>query len=514
MKKLKYILLSTVLLGLCSCSAFDEMNRNPYEPDDTDLLPDNYGLGLFFQQMQNSAICTVQNDYQLCENLVGDTYGRYMTQTNEAWNSQSFATFNAPINWLNANFNAVFPNIYGPWFKIKEVTNSVGHQYAWAQILRVFAMQRLTDKYGPIPYSQVSGGSITVAYDSQEDVYKHMFEDLDAAIDVLKKFIESNPGSKPMAKYDLVYQGDYTKWVKFANSLKLRMAMRIVYADAELAKKKAEEAVNDDLGVFESVEDNANLVVKGNPIYVMWSPYKDTRVCADLTSYMNGYNDPRREKYFQKSDFAGFDYVGLRTGINIKNKDWALDYSAPNIWDTDLLLPWMNAAEIYFLRAEGALRGWNMSGAAADLYNEGIRNSFKQWGTAGVEDYIVNDVSVPEDYNDPNKQNSNARMSDITIKWLDNAPFERNLEQIITQKWIAMWPIGQEAWSEYRRTGYPKFMPVVVNNGGEAILKTELARRIPYAITEFDNNQENYLNAVQLLGGPDSYTTKLWWDKK
>lgn len=505
------------LIGLCvcfSCSDLDNMNRNPYQPDDDDLSPDNYGLGLFFQQMQNYVIPVVQNQYQLCENLVGDVYGRYMTPTNDAWNEQNYAMFNAPIAWLNSTFNTVFPNMYGPWFKINQLTNGGGHQYAWAQILRVASMQRLTDKYGPIPYTQIQGGSITVPYDTQEEVYKAMFKDLSEAVDMLVDFLDSNPGSKPMARYDLVYAGDYAKWVKFANSLKLRMAMRIVYADQELARKMAEEAVNHPYGVMEEVADNANLTTKWNPLYIMWSPYTDTRVCADITSYMNGYQDPRREKYFQKSSFVNGGYDGLRSGIKVKSKKWALDYSAPNIQADDLYLPWMNAAEVAFLRAEGALRGWDMKGSAETFYRKGVTESFQQWGVNGAEAYLANATNKPAAYVDPNKTYGNTAMSTITIRWENGDGFEKKLERIITQKWLAMWPIGQEAWSEFRRTGYPKFMPVKINNGGDATLTSKLARRIPYAPAELDKNYDNYMDAVRLLGGDDNYSTKIWWDKK
>lgn len=516
-KKINILKRMFALVGLCicfSCCDFDEMNRNPYQPDDKDLLPDNYGLGLFFQQMQNFVIPVVQNQYQLCENLVGDVYGRYMAPTNDAWNEQNYAMFNAPISWLNATFNTTFPNIYGPWFKINQLTNGKGHQYAWAQILRVASMQRMTDKYGPIPYSHIQGGSITVPYDTQEEVYKAMFNDLSEAIAILTTFLESSPGSKPFARYDLVYAGDYAKWIKFANSLKLRMAMRIVYADQNLAKKMAEEAVEHPFGLIEEVTDNANLTTKWNPLYVMWAPYTDTRACADITSYMNGYEDPRGGKYFQISSFPNGRYDGLRSGINIKNKKWALEYSAPNIQENDFFLLWMNAAEVAFLRSEGALRGWNMKGTAEEFYRKGITTSFQQWGVDGAEAYLANAVNKPAAYVDPNKTYGNAAISSITIKWDNADAFERKLERIITQKWIAMWPLGQEAWSENRRTGYPKFMPVKINNGGDASLTNGLARRIPYAPTELDNNYDNYIEAVKLLGGEDNYSTKLWWDKK
>jgi len=506
------VLMSCFLL--LSCVDNGTMNRNPYEPTDEDLQPDNYGVGLFFVQMQNNVIPTDQDKYQRSENLVGDEYGRYLSITNDGWSS-THSRFNASIAFRNQAFTAIFPSFYGAWFKVCALTNKEGAQFAWAKILRVAAMHRMTDKFGPIPYSQITGGSITVAYDSQQEVYNHLFEDLDSAIDYLTDFVNSNPDVKPMARYDNVYGGDYRLWVKFANSLKLRMAMRIVYADEELAKTKAEEAVAHPFGLLESNEENAYVSSAKNPIYIISHAYSDTRTCADLDSYMKGYNDPRISSYFLPSNFEDLGFYGLRAGIDIPNKEWAKKYSCPNQSQEDRRVMWMDAAEIWFLKSEGALRGWNMGGTAESLYNQGIRTSFGQYNVNGADEYIADEASTPAEYVAPNDNSLNhVAMSSITIKWDETADFEEKLERIITQKWIAMWPLGAEAWAENRRTGYPRFMPVTDNLSGDPILTNGLAKRIPFAPSEVDNNEENYAAAVALLGGADDYGTKLWWDKK
>ncbi len=104
-------------------------------------------------------------------------------------------------------------------------------------------------------------------------------------------------------------------------------------------------------------------------------------------------------------------------------------------------------------------------------------------------------------------------LSKITIKWDDVAADEKNLERIITQKWIAIFPEGQEAWSEFRRTGYPKLFPVMINNSGGKISTTEFIRRINFVNTEYETNPKGVQKAVTLLGGPDNGGTRLWWDK-
>lgn len=305
-------------LCMAACD-FEDINHNPHEPTDKDLEPDYYGTGLLFMQMQNYVIPVEKNQYQLCENLIGDTFGRYMAPTNDGW-KQNHATFNASLAWLNSAFNNVLPNIYSAWFKLRALTGGKGEQFAWAQLLRIAAMHRMTDKYGPIPYSEVTGNSIAVAYDPQDQLYKRLFDDLDDVIGELTNFVQSNPGLKPMERYDLVYAGDYAKWVKFANSLKLRMAMRIVNVEPGYAQQKAEQAVSHPLGVIETQDESAFISLKQNPIYVCWNPYSDTRAAADIVSYMKGYNDPRMEKYFTASTFKGNPWVGLRSGITVPKK--------------------------------------------------------------------------------------------------------------------------------------------------------------------------------------------------
>jgi hypothetical protein len=477
---------------------YDEINTPKY-------LPRELSVGAYFDQMQNVVYSAQNNDYQQCESLLGDVYGRYMSITNNAW-FNSFATFNASDLWLNYPFDKVFSSFYPAWVEVKNKTNGEGVSFAWAQLLRVAAMQRITDAYGPIPYSQIVGNSITVPYDSQEEVYNHMFEDLDFAIDELTAYTLAFPGEKPMAKYDKVYGGDFSKWVKFANSLKLRMAVRIVYANPTLARQKAEEAVSHVIGVITSNGDNTAIEYLPNPIKIMWDDYSDTRVCADIISYMNGYNDPRRSAYFQQ--YNG-DYYGLRSGINITSK--MLDYSSPAIYMEEKLM-WLNAAEVAFLKAEGVLHGWSMGGTVENLYNEGIRISFDQYKIAGYETYIEDPSLTPDPCNDP--LYSAPALSTITIKWNDAALPEEKLERLITQKWIAMWPLGQEAWSDFRRTGYPRFFPVIINRNTDGSLTTKLAARIPFPPDEKINNAANYTGAVTLLGGTDTYSTRLWWDKK
>ena len=146
-------------------------------------------------------------------------------------------------------------------------------------------------------------------------------------------------------------------------------------------------------------------------------------------------------------------------------------------------------------------------------YENGITLSFQQHGASGAAAYIADNSSTPADYVDPvNASNSIAAMSTITIAWDAAATNEEKLEKIITQKWIAMFPEGQEAWSEYRRTGYPKIFPVVSNQSGGVVDTDIQIRRIPFVDSEKSTNATGVTGAVSLLGGADNAGTRLWWD--
>lgn len=134
-------------------------------------------------------------------------------------------------------------------------------------------------------------------------------------------------------------------------------------------------------------------------------------------------------------------------------------------------------------------------------------------GAGNVDTYKLDSEKTAADYIDPLVSSNNIdAVSKITIAWKDSDSKDKNLERIITQKWIAMFPNGQEAWTEYRRTGYPKLFPVKVNNSAGTIDTDVQIRRISFARSEYILNWENIQKAIELLGGPDNGGTRLWWD--
>jgi hypothetical protein len=345
-----------------------------------------------------------------------------------------------------------------------------------------------------------------------ETIYKTMVADLDNSVVALEAFWAVNSGKEiSMAQYDIVYHGDFSKWVKFANSLKLRLAIRMSNVAPAYAKTVGEEAVA--AGVFANNADNAMLPSTDNPYIKAANDWGDLRLSADMDSYLNGYADPRRAVYA-----TGSPVKGVRMGVNTyadSKPDYA-GYSMPNFTQTSPLLV-MNAAEVAFLKAEGALRGWNVGGTAQSFYEQGITLSMAQHNvaTASITTYLGNSTSKPASYTDAkNAEASIAAASTITIKWEDAATDEIKLERIITQKWLANFMLGFESWSEYRRTGYPKLFPTLNNKSGGAVDSQRGARRLKFPISEYNKNSANVQAAIQMLGGQDTPSVDLWWAKK
>ncbi|HVV55762.1 MAG TPA: SusD/RagB family nutrient-binding outer membrane lipoprotein, partial [Mucilaginibacter sp.] len=210
-------------------------------------------------------------------------------------------------------------------------------------------------------------------------------------------------------------------------------------------------------------------------------------------------------------------YKGIRLGVSYGGVSYA-NFSQMNISATDPIRL-MNASESFFLRAEGALRGWNMGGGTAQsFYEQGITLAFQERGVNMPAGYLSDATSTAAPYVDPENAADDVlagspHLNNVTIKWNDADSFETKLQKIITQKWIAIFPDGQEAWTEQRRTGYPVLFPVVNNNSNGTISTALGIRRLPFPSSELSNNAGEVAKAVQMLGGPDNGGTRLWWDQ-
>ena len=517
--------LTTMLLSSCQAD-FVDINRDHRQPTEKQLEQDNLNVGGFVTSFEKtifpvgSSGTGYVNDYQIPYTLGGACWIGYMAPAQNKWVGRGFPSF-ALKPWSQYTFNVMAGNAFRNWLDVKKRTTTDPEGFAVAQIIKVAAVHKAADTYGPIPYSKAGQeGSTDAEYDSQEDVYKAMLKELDEAVHTL-----ANGSHDVFSKYDIIYEGNYTKWCKFANSLMLRLAMRIVYANPTLAKQYAEKALTNPYGVIENTKEAAKLskgagVSLRNPLVIINGSYNDVRMGAEISSYLKGYNDPRIASYFVKAKNNGIeDYYAVRTNIPSIDDYLSKEKSSSlNVEDATPIYI-MKASEVYFLRAEGALRGWNMGGGTAQSYYEkGITTSFEEndLSASQAATCIANSTNVPTNFVDAlHPEYDTPATSTITIKWETGASnFERNLERIITQKYLAIYPDGQEAWSEYRRTGYPHIFPAVLTATDCDVDGNLRPTRIPYSNDEYVKNLENVKKAVQLLNGADNGATRVWWDKK
>jgi Susd and RagB outer membrane lipoprotein len=513
MKKILYLI--SVSIFFLSCTKdFEEINTNPVAI--AEVTPTEFPF-LFSTALEKATFGS--EEYQVCQSLFADQYAQYFANTTTYFNSDRFVM---RMEWLRNIWRATYVRTAPQLQAIMKGSDPNSPEYAMASVWWVFTFHRLTDYIGPIPYFNVGKKLESVPYDAQDKIYDDFLKRLAAASVVLK----ANSTKNVFGSYDILFGGSVAKWSNFCNSLRLRLALRISKVDPARAKAEAEAAVA--AGVFlNSPADDALLkrsndygLSNGLSLQTTWGEF---RMSASMESVLKGYQDPRISEYFTPTANSGTDFRGIRNGLtanqianNAANQNdnlslpgfrWDENANAANCYSTPQNV--MSTAEAYFLRAEGALNGWNMGGTAKELYESGITNSMKQWGitdAVAIANYI-NSVATPVALSD--FLNSPA-LTNIPVKFGAGESVQR--EQIGTQKWLAIYPDGFEGWAEYRRTRFPKLYPVP-NSDNPDINPGAVIRRIPFLDADKQTNQAAVTAAEALLSGPDKVTTPLWWDK-
>ena len=536
-KAYKYIV-GVLVLSLFTACDFQKVNTNEFELLPEEGLMDGISIGGPITAMQKCVFpvgtqadgTSVANRYQTAYNLAADCWSGYFGQNNN-WGGPNNLNYFLKDGWVASSYTESYSTVVPLWQDLKGKTETQFPEvFALAQILKISAWHKATDMFGPIPYKEAGKGLITVPYDSQEEVYKSMFKELSDAIEVLTKYAD-NGNSKLLPNADAVYAGDVHKWVVYANSLMLRLAMRVYYADAALSKKYALQAVNHSYGVMKTKDDEAkmergaSLEFKNN-LDVLINQYNECRMGSSMLAYLGGYQDPRLPKYFNTSTVSQAvtvgtygKYSGVPTGHDVSSNDAFRDSSRPAITSTTPTY-WMRASEVYFLLAEAALHGFAVGGTAESLYEKGIEMSFEENGIASSEvaDYMSSGLK-PSAYSfhltNPGVNVDVPAVTEAITAW--SGTDEEKLEKIMIQKWIALYPNGQEAWTEYRRTGYPKLHSAISNySNGEVDSEVGIRRmRFPTNKSTSAEDIANLESARKLLrGGLDKAGTRLWWDNK
>ena len=446
--------------------------------------------------------------------------------------------------------NAIVPLLNHPQI------DSIPEMKAINLLLFDISSQQVADLYGPFPYVDYKGNKVTnpFEYNDLRTIYTNIEANVDSIVNCLRHF-EQRPDWYKAKVRNIVMQ--YTRinqdwltgcenlenWVRLANSLKLRMAMHMTKVDAGLAKQWAEEAVAS--GVIERAEQQALLqpATLGftHPLLEIVNSWNDLRLSASFESLLMSLNHPYAKHIFAKNGVALTNtqtgevtaadsrLAGMRSGVatgigQSADNNPQIGYSAlqpENIAMAPIFI--MKWAEVDFLRAEGALRGWDMGGAAEFFYNRGIENADMEdpmiTGGQGFYQEALPDYMAQEeatDYTYVDALGTTPDMPSVTkigVKWNEADSREVKLEKIITQKYLALFPFSHEAWTELRRTGYPKLFPVLNPQDGDGSLhEGDIIRRMPFPGYDDASIQDIQNSGLKALGGADQQGTRLWWD--
>lgn len=376
-----------------------------------------------------------------------------------------------------------------------DVTLSAGqkaNQLAIIEVMEVYTWTVLVDTFGDIPYSEaLDPDNIYPTYDDAAAIYADLFTRLNASISTLNE--NSAAGAGSLGASDLIYKGNVSKWIMFANSWKLRMGMMVADVDPATAQAAVEEAAPN---VFKSAADNAVFSYTAttpnvNPVWtnLVQSGRNDFVPANTLVDVMNEYNDPRRAEYFTQ---LNGEYVGGIYGDNNIYANFSKvnpDITVPNF--PALLLSYY---EVQFYLAEAAARGFDTGATAEEHFVNAINASLAYWGVA---DQAADYLAEPE---------VAAQVSAIA-SGADGMLSEEERRAIGIQKWIALYNRGFEAWTEYRRLDYPQLEAPVDQNAYYNIVPV----RYPYPPSERTLNRDNVEAAASAIGG-DEATNNIFWD--
>lgn len=526
--KILSLIFITLLLSACT-GKFKEMNTDKTGITDEDMQVDYNDIGIPLSIIQQGIYFNYDFGkgknwpYQLMQNLCADMFCGYMHDYKPLNGGSHNSDYNLQDGWNSTMWENIYAYIFPQIKKSEDSTlNRYPQFYAITKILKVMIMHRVSDYYGPIIYTSFGNEQGKYTPDNQEDVYYNFFDDLDIAVELLTRYYQSNPTAQEFSKFDLLMDGKYTSWIKLANSLRLRLAIRIAMAAPEKAIQEGQKALSDPFGVFENETEIAAIATNEgyiNPLGEINRGWGEVYMNANMESILNGYNDPRRAAFFetcQEDIILDKDTIqlkgkfkGIRQGTMFAHTLYASHSRITINQSTPAIL--LTAAEVWFLRAEAALRGWTNEDVG-DCYRHGVGTSCNQW-KVNLGLYLLLDRKAT-DYIDAFNPDYNIKARClVSPKWSDSDSREIKLEKIITQKWLALFPEGCEAWAEQRRTGYPRLFPVKYNNSPGNCINTEIMiRRLNFPNKMKDTDYELYNSLFHLLNGADNAGTRLWWD--
>ncbi|MTI89221.1 MAG: SusD/RagB family nutrient-binding outer membrane lipoprotein [Balneolaceae bacterium] len=474
-KKTALILMMVAVVS--SCDDFGDLNEDPNNPSQvkTELL-------LTSAQRSVSSVTG---------SVVGTIYVQYIAETQYTDDSQySSSTY---------NFNGWYT---GPLQDLQtiidlnsdEVTKadvlsggSNANQIAAARILKAYFFHVMADRWGALPYTEALQGreNFTPSYDTQQDIYADLIKELKEAV------AQMDDGEG--VNGDILFSGDMQQWAMFANSLRARIALRMADVNSSVAEAEFTDALNDGIITEDVMYPYLGNADNENPWYSRFRTRTDYAISDVMANYMLGLNDYRITRYADPAEdlsnndgettfdeINGMDYDAENAG-DITNA--SISFPGKAIREQSAPLPIVTTAEMNFAKAEAVERGW-ISGSAEDYYLQAIEDSWSQWNVYDADNYSA--------------YVNTAEVAYSSAEWK---------KKIGTQKWVALFPLGYEAWGEWRRLSYPELTPhaFALNASGE------IPVRHVYPTSESQINEEAYKNAVEVQG-PDTPDTHLWWD--
>lgn len=545
------ILVACVMFfAACSDNYMEDMNTNPSKAPSID---------------PNAQLTTAQLQTYGSLDMM-EIYRNYFYAFNQhlmgCWNTTNYGGRHTQDNsemsriWTSFYPNAI-KNIVDAEYRTADDPEKVNINAA-LRIYKVYLMSIITDTYGDVPYSEAGKGFLeekfNPRYDTQEEIYSGFFSELKTAV-------SNFDSSKDRITGDVIFGGNPEKWKKLANSLHLRLAMRISDVAPEKAREEFERALQADGGIIENADDDALIKYIEIPFSFGQEAYSDYRGNA-LSQLLFG-NDPANNPSYLCSTFfnqlydtgdprtfriARCYYDGLMSSTSPENRvdltDEMLEKNIPfqprdpgayswepwpSGYDSDILKEMaesnpsititvaretepklannflkgnnpgvvMTSAEVKFLLAEAALKKWNIGGKSMEnLYKEGIREAMDFL----TDNYNCEAVSN-EVFNEYIKNNG--------IGYTD----EQKKEAINIQAWILHFTNPAECWANVRRSGYPKLKSPADYGFGQFLTGgSEIPVRLCYPVLESSYNKENYDEALNRMGGANSWNTPVWWD--
>ena len=520
--------------------------------------------------------------YQFAYNLGPDSYVQYLCVPHSDFPYANFtlrSTYDlckASIGSPGEGFSAM--KLYmAPTLNAEKIDYMPEIKAIYLTLFNYAAIENV-DLFGPLTYYDNKGNfeGSSFEYDRVKDIYYQAKADIDAAIECFKYYKDHRSEAykiqiesaiweyvKLLSSYD-IDASDLSVWIRFANSLKLRMAIHMSKVEPATAKQWAEEAVAggvieneaDEIGLFPSNFGTAHPLVE----IMGWN---DIVMGASFLNLLQNLDHPYMKYLFTKNSIAlekskqavsgtsapavtpkGSVYVGMRNGVTpgewqaAANNPYAGYSMLDKIYFAECNPPLylMKVSEVNFLRAEGALRGWNMGGTAQSFYEQGIRTAYLEDRNFPIKEYVnyIDDylnVDAPKGiaYVDP--QGLTPDMPSVTkigVKWNEGDSKETKLEKIITQKYIASFPYSYESWVDLRRTGYPKLFPILNTEHSDGTIKPgdpkvqtadNIMRRIPWVPDNPQTKEDINATGIPALSedtnnkpATDTQMQRLWWD--